>query len=673
MCSVLYKIITKTMANRLKVVLPEIIDPCQSAFVPGRLIFDNVLCSFELLHSITHRKKWKVGWAAIKLDLSKAYDRVEWKFLEMVLKKLGFSQRWVSLVMECISTSSLSFVINGKVKGQIFPSRRIRQGCPISLYLFFFCAELFSHLLKQSEYDGKVLGVRICKGNPLISHLFFTDKCLLFCRASVQSGVEIKNVLVLYEKASGQQVNLQKSGITFSPNTAVSVRKEIQLLFGLATVQTHDMYLGLPYVEWRFFKGVNEAGLLGGVEKYFVGKGFASEGPSVECGYQGQHINFRGSVASVPFLFLFCFSEFEDGFSGGGFIDKHGLCWNLRRLEEYFLEVDRELILAIPISIGDKPDCWMWHFDKKGIYNVKSGYRVACDSKLRALSSSSVQKGEWWKLLWNLHVPPKVRVFLWKVSNNAIPSLENLFRRKVNLVLCCGRCEEEVESTSHALFWCTEVEKVWEFTEFGLLLGELKGLGCLEILCWFSLKIDREAMARFAMVLWGIWFNRNQLVHNKEGRDSDELFSWSAGGVSSCSSLGGNSFGIGAVIRDFEGKVVLALSKFVQGCFSVEVCEALALREGLSLAKQHGLFIGWAEVDASSVAAGVNSSESSRGVACFVFDDIATLCKEVRVSECKAISRCGNGVAHNLASLAVSSIRDHMWQGHCSSSLFSGC
>ncbi|KAK3188613.1 hypothetical protein Dsin_028174 [Dipteronia sinensis] len=243
--------------------------------------------------------------------------------------------------------------------------------------------------------------------------------------------------------------------------------------------------------------------------------------------------------------------------------------------------------------------------------------------------AGSVHKGEWWKLLWNLPVPQKVRVVLWKVSNNAIPSLANLFRRKVHLLSCCGRCEEEVESTSHALFWCSEVEGVWDFFEFGLLLGDLKGLRCLDILCWVSLKIDREAMARFAMVMWGIWFNRNQLLHNKCGRDPGELVSWVAGlleefqgtyksllsSLSSDSAVAkegwhpppmgclklntdaavppsGNCFGIGAVIRDSEGKVVLALSKFVQGFFSVEVYEALALREGLSLAKQHGLSVG---------------------------------------------------------------------------------
>ncbi|KAK3210656.1 hypothetical protein Dsin_015362 [Dipteronia sinensis] len=123
---------------------------------------------------------------------------------------------------------------------------------------------------------------------------------------------------------------------------------------------------------------------------------------------------------------------------------------------------------------------------------------------------------------------------------------------------------------------------------------------------------------------------------------------------------GGNSFGIGAVIRDSEGKIVLALSKFAHSCFFVEVCEALALREGLCLTKQHDLSTGWVEVYAANVAAGVNSTEPCRNVVCFVFNDISALCKDVGVSKCKAISRCENGVVHNLASLAVSSSKDHL-------------
>jgi exonuclease III len=114
LCNVLYKIISKVLANRLKCFLPTIVSPEQSAFVPGRLISDNILVAFESLHSMSSRMSGKKGFMALKLDMSKAYDRLEWDFLEAMLRRLGFSQRWTSLVMQCVRTVSYSILINGR-------------------------------------------------------------------------------------------------------------------------------------------------------------------------------------------------------------------------------------------------------------------------------------------------------------------------------------------------------------------------------------------------------------------------------------------------------------------------------------------------------------------------------------------------------------------------------
>jgi hypothetical protein len=126
LCNVIYKLISKVLANRLKLVLPMIISPFQSAFIPGRLITDNILVAFETIHSIQTMMWSKVCFMAIKHDMSKAYDRVEWPFLEAVLIHLGFAKRWVNLVMTCIGTISYSVVVNGNPVGQIQPSRGIK-------------------------------------------------------------------------------------------------------------------------------------------------------------------------------------------------------------------------------------------------------------------------------------------------------------------------------------------------------------------------------------------------------------------------------------------------------------------------------------------------------------------------------------------------------------------
>ena len=153
-------ICSKAIANRLKKLLSDIISPCQSAFNPGRLITDNSLIDNEISHYIA--SDLSDGVMSLKLDMSKAYDRMEWCFLEAVLVRLGFDDHWVGLIMQCVSTAKYAFLINGKPCGKLQPSRGLRQGDPLSPYLFLLCAEVFSTLLDRRVSDGNLEGVCRC-------------------------------------------------------------------------------------------------------------------------------------------------------------------------------------------------------------------------------------------------------------------------------------------------------------------------------------------------------------------------------------------------------------------------------------------------------------------------------------------------------------------------------
>ncbi|KAL5579751.1 hypothetical protein UlMin_012193 [Ulmus minor] len=113
------------LANRLRKVMDTIISEEQSAFIPGRLIYDNAIIGFECLHAI---KRWKTkkNYIALKLDMAKAYDRVEWEFIQRIMNKLGFSDVWTKKIMTCISSVTYSFQFNDQRFGHLTPSRRLR-------------------------------------------------------------------------------------------------------------------------------------------------------------------------------------------------------------------------------------------------------------------------------------------------------------------------------------------------------------------------------------------------------------------------------------------------------------------------------------------------------------------------------------------------------------------
>ena len=133
-----------------------------------------------------------------------------------IMEKLGFCEKWVCLVFECISTMSYSILVNGEPRGDIRPSRGLRQGDPLSPYLFLLCSEGLNRMFQRVVADDSIRGFSLCKRGPKISLLFFADDSLLFCRASLLFLQVIQNILSLYEKASGQKLNQEKTTLFFS-------------------------------------------------------------------------------------------------------------------------------------------------------------------------------------------------------------------------------------------------------------------------------------------------------------------------------------------------------------------------------------------------------------------------------------------------------------------------
>jgi len=155
LCNIIYKIISKLLANRLKPLLDKVISPFQTAFVPGRLIQDNSILAHEMLHTLK-QKRGRGGLMAINIDMENAFDKMEWPFLLAILKQLGFHDKWINWIRICISTTSFFVLLNGSSFGHFKPSRGLRQGDPLSPFLFIIGTEAISRLLHNSLHGFKI-------------------------------------------------------------------------------------------------------------------------------------------------------------------------------------------------------------------------------------------------------------------------------------------------------------------------------------------------------------------------------------------------------------------------------------------------------------------------------------------------------------------------------------
>jgi hypothetical protein len=167
------------------------------------------------------------------------------------MRTMGFEEKWIALVMKCVKSVSYSVLVNGVPYGNILPSRGLRQGDPLSPYLFLIAAEGLSSLLSRAALDNRLTGVSIFVGGYRLSHLFFPDDSLLFCRATAEEWENRSLVLKLYERASGQQLNAAKTSIFFSKNTSPEIKDLICTSVGIPVLASFDKYLGLPAMVGR--------------------------------------------------------------------------------------------------------------------------------------------------------------------------------------------------------------------------------------------------------------------------------------------------------------------------------------------------------------------------------------------------------------------------------------
>ena len=229
-CNVLYKVVSKILANRLKKLLPRIICENQSAFIKGRLLMENVLLASEMVKD--YHKSSIPPRCVMKIDISKAFDSVQWEFVLKGLKALNFPEKYIHWIKLCITSLSFSVQVNGDLVGYFQSARSLRQGCSLSLYLFVFCMNILSKKIDRAVLEQKFKYHPRCKSLSL-THLCFADDLMVFVegsKESIEGAIEVFNDFAVW---SGLKISIEKSTI-YMAGVSAEERTRILSNFPLA-------------------------------------------------------------------------------------------------------------------------------------------------------------------------------------------------------------------------------------------------------------------------------------------------------------------------------------------------------------------------------------------------------------------------------------------------------
>ncbi|KAJ9697646.1 hypothetical protein PVL29_006989 [Vitis rotundifolia] len=238
----LYKVIAKVLSTRLRGVLHETIHSTQGAFVQGRQILDAVLIANEIVDE--KRRSGEEG-VVFKIDFEKAYDHVKWDFLDHVLEKKGFSSKWRMWMRGCLSSVSYAVLVNGNAKGWVKAYRGLRQGDPLSPFLFTIVADVLSRMLLKAEERSLLEGFRVGRNGFRVSHLQFADDTILFANSCEEELQTLKSLLLVFGQVSELKVNLDKSNL-LGINLHQNHLSRLALLLDCKASDWPLLYLGLP-------------------------------------------------------------------------------------------------------------------------------------------------------------------------------------------------------------------------------------------------------------------------------------------------------------------------------------------------------------------------------------------------------------------------------------------
>ncbi|GJS28095.1 putative RNA-directed DNA polymerase, eukaryota, reverse transcriptase zinc-binding domain protein [Tanacetum coccineum] len=483
-----------------------------------------------LLLSLSRRPwsslKKKIKGLIFKVDFEKAYDSIEWGYLIEIMERMGFGVKWCKWVTACLESSSISVHVNGSPTKEFMMERGVRQGDPLSPFLFILAAEGLNALLNDAVDKDILRGVRVGEDDLMVSHLQYVDDTIIFGEWSRENTSNLMNVLKCFEEVAGLKINLNKSKIY-----SVGVeRGELDIMAHFMRCSVGEVpftYLGLPVgVNMRRVSAWNEV-----IERF---KSRLCEWKAKAMSFGGRLTLVKSVLGSLPLYYfsMFCVPVGVEGRSrlkgGGVWSDIVRVGKELKNMEGGFLGQfirvigdglstsfwadkwvgDVKLSERFPrlfhlenikdALVGNRGNwsdgIWVWNWDwirsprgrvmgeLKELEEIITGISIDRNRKdkwkwkLDPKGEFSVKSLSEWierrhvrreagitKLEWNTLVPRKVNVFIWRALNGRIPVRNELDKKGIDLdSILCPCCENVLESVDHCLVTCEKALYIWE-------------------------------------------------------------------------------------------------------------------------------------------------------------------------------------------------------------------
>ncbi|XP_048622814.1 uncharacterized protein LOC125591926 [Brassica napus] len=532
LCNVSYKIISKVLCQRLKKVLPGLISETQSAFVAGRQISDNIMIAQKMFHALRTKPSGRSKRMAIKTDMSKAYDRMEWSFIEAVMRKMGFSEIWITWIMRCI-TSRVNATTRQEVKDALGIQNEGGMGTYLGIpedisgskcKLFAFLKDKLMH--RVNGWTGRWLS----KGGKEVLIKSILLALPTYVMSTFLLPLEICENLASAIARFWWSSNPQKRGIHWAKWEKVCAPREEG---GIGFRMIHEFNLALLAKQlWRLVQFPDSL-----VARVLRGRYYRLSSPLRVNSTNNPSYVWNSISAARKLLLLGIRLKIHSGYDVkvwedpwiptipsrpaapvapvmhpnmrvSDLINQTSKEWDVRLLESYVNMDDIQLIRSLAISSSHRRDSFCWSYTRNGQYTVKSGYWVA-RNLLKVEEEQEVLEPSITNLqafAWKLKAPMKIRHLIWQLLTGHVAVTRNLARRNMRCDNYCPRCGELEESVTHAIFECPPALQVWS------LSATPTGPEARNEKLFRGIDRDPLELVRYAESECRAWFEANEVI-----------------------------------------------------------------------------------------------------------------------------------------------------------------